>query len=86
MVAARETDRAGAQEPIWVDETGTITPAPPRRRPATKATEAAVAAVGVLTAALTAVWLLCRHLLDRRRIRSWQTEWLEVGPRWSKYR
>jgi hypothetical protein len=86
MVAVGGGDTAGAAMPIWVDETGDITAAPPRRRPATQATEAAVAAVVVLLAGLTAAWLLCRRLLDRRRIRSWQSEWLEVEPRWSKYR
>jgi len=45
-----------------------------------------VVTVLLLAAALAAIWLLCRRLLDRRRLRTWQDEWLEVGPRWSKYR
>lgn len=76
----------GTWVPIWVDEKGAVAGAPPRRRPATQAAEAATAAVAVLGAALAAVRFLGRRLLDRRRLRAWGAEWLDVGPRWSNYR
>jgi len=38
--------------------------------------------VAVLVAARFAV----RGLLNRRRMRSWRDEWLEVGPRWTRQR
>ncbi|WP_433291752.1 Rv1733c family protein [Actinoplanes sp. CA-030573] len=85
-VSAPETSAAGAWVPIWVDENGAVVAAPPRRRPATQAAEVAVATVAVVTASLGGVWLFCRRLLDRRRMRYWDAEWLDVGPRWSKYR
>jgi hypothetical protein len=37
-------------------------------------------------AALAPIWLCCRRLLDRRRLRTWRDEWQEVGPRWSEHR
>ncbi len=40
----------------------------------------------VALAALMAIaaWI-ARRILDRRRLASWQTEWLSVGPRWSHH-
>ena len=85
-VATVRTDPPGTWVPIWVDDTGAVVAAPPRRRPATHAAEVGATAVAALATGLGAVWLLCRRLLDRRRMRAWGAEWLDVGPRWSKYR
>jgi hypothetical protein len=41
----------------------------------------AVAALAVLLAFLS--WAI-RRLLDRRRLAGWESEWLAVGPRWSR--
>jgi hypothetical protein len=47
---------------------------------------AAGVAVGGLAAVLaTAAWLV-RWSLDRRRLSSWDAEWLANGPRWSPRR
>ena len=35
---------------------------------------------------LMAAWALARRLLDRRRLRSWETEWRASGPQWSGHR
>ena len=40
-----------------------------------------VASLAVLLAGLT---LLARRVLDRRRLASWETAWLSVGPIWSR--
>jgi len=77
---------AGARVPIWVDDSGAVSAAPPRRSPGARAARAAVVTVLVVAAALAVIRQLGRRLLDRRRLRSWQAEWLEVGPRWSNYR
>jgi hypothetical protein len=39
----------------------------------------ALAALAVVVAVLTR---LARWALDRKRIASWETAWLAVGPRW----
>jgi len=85
-VAATPDTAPGARVPIWVDERGTVSPAPLRRSPATHAAGVAVVTILLVAAALAAIWQLCRRLLDRRRLRSWQAEWQKVGPRWSNYR
>jgi len=85
-VATGETGGIGTWVPIWVDEKGAVAAAPPRRDPASQAAGVVAATLGLVATALGAVWLLCRRLLDRRRLRSWQAEWVDVGPRWSKYR
>jgi hypothetical protein len=43
---------------------------------------AAVAELAVLIAMLAFV---IRWIMDRRRLASWQTEWVTVGPRWSRH-
>jgi uncharacterized protein HemX len=40
----------------------------------------AVAALAVVIAIATG---LAKWVLERRRIASWETAWLSVGPRWS---
>jgi len=86
LVAATPKTAVGAWVPIWVDEHGTVSTAPLHRSPATHAAGVAVVTVLLVAAALSVIWLAGRRLLDRRRLRTWQDEWLEVGPRWSKYR
>ncbi|WP_213011638.1 Rv1733c family protein [Paractinoplanes toevensis] len=78
--------QTGAWVTIWVDEKGTVAAPPTRRSPVTAAVEMAVAVVLALALGLLAIRFLGRFLLDRRRMRDWQREWLEVGPRWSRYR
>ena len=85
-IAAAPGTAAGAQVPIWVDSRGAVSAAPPRRSPGARAARAAVVTVLPVAAALVLIRQLGRRLLDRRRLRCWQAEWLEVGPRWSNYR
>lgn len=85
-IPAGPGDTAGTWLQVWVDDRGGLTGPPSRRRPAADAFQAAVASVLALAAALLAVGMAGRRLLDRRRLRAWQSEWMEVGPRWSRYR
>jgi hypothetical protein len=75
--------RRGGTVPIWVDDHGTLAMQPGRR----SATADAVAAVFIVVLGLAAGLAGIRRIvvwwLDRRRLRSWQAEWLVVGPRWS---
>ena len=73
-VAATPNTAVGAWVPIWVDERGAVSTAPLHRSPATHAAGVAVVTVLLLAAALAAVWLCCRRLLDRRRLRTWSEE------------
>ncbi|HEY7324859.1 MAG TPA: hypothetical protein VH520_08530 [Streptosporangiaceae bacterium] len=76
--------RAGSTQTVWLDRAGHV------RAPAMTASELsgsigtgillAVAALAVVIAIATR---LARWLLERRRIASWETAWLSVGPRWS---
>ena len=72
-----------AEVTIWLDPAGEITTPP--RRPGDSA--AVGGGVGLSTAMLS--WLLIAGLarlsvvpLDRRRLRDWDREWAQVGPRW----
>ncbi|MFI7600359.1 hypothetical protein [Actinoplanes sp. NPDC049681] len=83
-VSAPEGLRAGSTVPIWVDDDGTVVPRPGRRSPAVDAAVAGLLAVGGMAAGLGGVRRIVVWRLDRRRLRSWESEWLIVGPRWSR--
>jgi hypothetical protein len=34
---------------------------------------------------LVGLALLARNLLDRRRLRDWEADWLSTGPQWSHH-
>jgi hypothetical protein len=85
-VAAPPNTAVGARVPIWVDERGAVSTSPLHRSPARHAAGVAMVTVLLVGTALAAIWLCCRRLLDRRRLRTWRDEWQEVGPRWSEYR
>jgi len=76
---------AGSTVPVWLDRAGDVRMPPPG---AAKDSDRVV--VAVLTAlAGVAVLLACsavlaRRLLDRRRLAGWETDWLSVGPQWSR--
>jgi hypothetical protein len=78
--------RAGAEIAIWTDDNGTATLPPGGQNPIAEATVAAVAVVLVLISGLVGMGAIVRDVLDRRRLRSWESEWQVVGPRWSRHR
>jgi hypothetical protein len=75
--------RAGSTVPIWVDDHGTVATPPGLRSPTVDAVMAALLVMLGLAAGLAGIRRIVVWRLDRRRLRSWQAEWLVVGPRWS---
>jgi len=73
----------GSTVRIWVDETGAVADPPGRRSATFDAVMVALLAVLGIGGALGGVHRIVVWRLNRRRLRSWQAEWLVVGPRWS---
>ncbi|MCF6525357.1 hypothetical protein [Streptomyces sp. JJ36] len=74
---------AGDTVPLWVDEEGRRTAAPPG--PALTAFHAVLAgllAAGGLTAVVLGLQRAARGVLDRHRLRQWERAWEEVEPHW----
>jgi hypothetical protein len=83
-VQAAAGSRAGSGVPVWLDRAGTVQ-APPLT-PAQlgdRAVTAALIALAILAMVLAGVACLGKRALDKRRLASWETAWLAVGPRWS---
>ena len=79
--------RAGSTQTVWLDSAGHVR-APVMTGPELSGTIGtgillALTALAVVVAIATG---LARRVLDRRRIASWETAWLAVGPRWSHQR
>jgi len=74
---------AGSGVPIWVDEHGAVVAPPVRRNPVMRAVVVAMLIAGGVTVAIARVHRVVVRLLDRRRLRAWQAEWLAVEPGWS---
>jgi len=78
---------AGSTVLVWTDRVGQ--PADPPWRHGQVAGRVALAeglAVLVLAVALIVVAGLARWALYRRRLASWDADWLATGPRWSPRR
>jgi hypothetical protein len=76
---------ADTQVKVWLNRTGSLE-VPPLS--AAQADDRILADTVVALAAFAVVlaggaWMT-RRLLDRRRLAGWETEWLAVGPRWSR--
>ena len=79
-------DKAGDRLAIWTDGRGTPTVPDPQPDPHADAAVVGTAA-GLLLASVLGLLTCAGHsLLNRHRLRSWQFEWLEVGPRWTRHR
>jgi hypothetical protein len=84
VVAVPDGARAGSAVRIWVNSSGQAAGFPVRR---------AQVAVWVITAVvlpplalglvLVILYGCARWLLDRRRLRAWETAWASVGPAWT---
>jgi hypothetical protein len=76
---------ADTQVKVWLNRTGSLEVPPLSAAQADDRvladTLVALAALAVLLAGGT--WAT-RRMLDRRRLAGWETEWLAVGPRWSR--
>jgi len=76
--------RAGSTQTVWLDRAGHV------RAPAMTASELSGAigtgillAVAALAVAIAIAARLAKWVLERRRMASWESAWLSVGPRWS---
>jgi hypothetical protein len=87
QVPADAGSSAGSTVSVWLDRAGNVE-APPLTAGQIR-DRVALAAVIVITsfaAFLSALALIGRRVLDRRRLASWGTAWLSVGPQWSRPR
>lgn len=76
---------AGAVVRVWFDKSGTVGRPPPTKG---EVSDQAVA-TGLTTwlsteLAVIVGYLLLRWWLDRRRLASWEAEWEQVAPRWTR--
>jgi hypothetical protein len=78
---------AGARIPVWLDSSGQPA-APPGDQVAmiVNALVLSVAMAGGAAAALLICYVLCRLVLDRRRLTAWESAWSLTGPRWTTRR
>jgi hypothetical protein len=83
LVLADFGSRQGSTVPIWIDDHGAPTGSPKQRSPKMDAAMASLLTLAVLGALLFGAHRLVVWRLDRRRMRAWQQEWLEVEPRWT---
>jgi hypothetical protein len=77
----------GTKVQVWLSASGTPVPPPP----GTAAVAITAVVIGTATAgaagiALGLCYLLCRTLLDRRRLAAWESDWELTGPRWTTHR
>ena len=82
-IPVRAGSRAGSTQTVWLDRAGHVQ-VPPMNPPELGGAIGtgillALAALAVVVAVVTR---LARWALDRKRIASWETAWLAVGPRW----
>ncbi|ORV00865.1 hypothetical protein AWB94_26595 [Mycolicibacterium canariasense] len=79
-VQTRAIARPGDHIRIWLDEKGDPTAAPLSHTDAASQAVAYGVAIWVsITAVCAALYLLVRHLLDRRRLAAWEHEWRRVS-------
>jgi hypothetical protein len=85
QVPAPASSSAGSNETIWLNHAGHVQVPPMSSAQVNDwISGETMLAVGVLTVLMfVAVWLT-RRLLERRRIASWELDWLMVEPRWSR--
>jgi hypothetical protein len=77
---------AGSRVTVYFTSTGRVhTPPMTTGHARGRVLTAQLIAVANLAMVLALLALLGRSVLDRRRLASWQTEWLTVGPRWSHH-
>jgi hypothetical protein len=76
---------AGTTVRVWVTREGQLTKPPLQDSQVSgQAQLASVLGVVGLAIALTLAGALVRRALDKRRMASWDAEWLATGPRWTR--
>ncbi len=77
--------RADTIVPVWLDRAGQVqVPLPTPSQLRDRVIGAAAVALTALAVLLAGLALFIRHLLDRRRLASWDADWQLVGPLWSR--
>lgn len=84
MAPASVGSRERSTVEIWVDENGSVVDPKDHLNPALDAVVLALAAMVGLGAGLFSAYRIVVWRLNRRRLRSWQAQWLVVEPRWSR--
>lgn len=85
VVPAPAGAKAGGTVTVWLDNAGNAELPPLTTAGVSeRVTEATLSALAVLAGLLSVLMLLARHILNRRRLASWATAWLSVGPTWSR--
>jgi hypothetical protein len=78
---------AGSTVTVWADQAGHLTDPPLQHSQVVgRADMSQALAVASLAATLILVGWLGRRALDRRRLASWDADWLATGPRWTPQR
>jgi hypothetical protein len=87
QVPADAGSSAGSTVSVWLDRAGNVE-APPLTAGQVRDRVALAAAIVItaFAAFLGVLALIGRRVLDRRRLASWGTAWLSVGPQWSRPR
>jgi len=68
--------KAGTRITVWTNASGHLTETPMSPRQAvTQAALAAALAVPIWALTLLCAGMLCRHIIDRRRLAAWETDW-----------
>jgi hypothetical protein len=78
---------AGARISVWLNQSGQ--PAAPPADQAVMIIYALIAGVivgGLAGLVLLSVYVLCRLMLDRRRLAAWESAWDRTGPSWTTRR
>lgn len=84
-VLARAKSPAGSPVRIWLDRAGTVEAQPLSAAQLGLYAESAMAiALALLAMFLAALAWATWHVLERRRLKSWENAWLVIGPRWSR--
>ncbi|MFY9889939.1 MAG: hypothetical protein WAK71_16615 [Streptosporangiaceae bacterium] len=84
-VPAPAAARAGATVTVWVDGAGNVQLEPMTKAEAhERVIESTLSVLAILAALLIALTQLARWAMDRRRLASWESAWLSVGPVWSR--
>jgi hypothetical protein len=85
-VPVRSDTRAGTTVRVWLDRAGNVQPPPLTAAAARQRITVAVAfTLACLALLLVGLALLARKVLNRRRLRDWEADWLLVGPQWSHH-
>jgi hypothetical protein len=78
--------RAGSLVPVYLDRAGRVLPLPlTQAQLGSRVVADSSYCMAAIVALLAGVTFLAGRALDRRRLAGWQTEWLTVGPRWSRH-